>query len=86
MKTQTISDIRSTCQLLDLVRARIRTHADDFAKDESLNALSTAERMITDAAMLLERAPTIEDAAAVMRMSIRLIESRKVEREEKENV
>lgn len=77
MKTQTISDIRATRQLLDLVRARIQTHADDFAKDESLNALSTAERMIADAAMLLERAPSLEDLHAVLRTSLQVVGGRK---------
>ena len=53
MTPQTIADLEATRQLLQVCRRRIHAHAEELAKDEALNALTVAGKLITDADALL---------------------------------
>lgn len=77
MTPQTIAALDATRELIRLARKRIDERAEDFAKDEALNALTVAGKLLDDAESLLKQAPTLESLPMVLRSSLRLIEQRK---------
>lgn len=72
MNAQTLSDIQATRDLITLIRHRITIHADDFMKDQALDNLTVAQKLLDDAGRLLGQAATIEDLPTVLRTSLRV--------------
>lgn len=73
MRPQTLSDIAATQDILAMVKKRITKHADDFMKDQALDNLTVAQKLLDDAGKLLGQAATIEDLPTVLRTSLRVL-------------